>query len=567
MPQNPADTPADLVFHGGRVFTATAAAIAAASGGPEPTAVAVRAGRIAAVGTDAELRALTGPRTEVIDLAGRTLLPGFIDAHAHPVSGGREMNSCDLTGAVTLDDYRRLIAAYAAAHPEEKWILGGGWSMEAFPGGVPSAEPLDAVVADRPVFLPNRDHHSAWVNTAALRLAGIDRHTPDPADGRIERDTSGEPSGALHEGAMHLVERLVPAATPEQIERGLRTAQTHLHALGVTAWQDAMIGAGQGAGTPPEVYAALDGRGELTARVVGALWWDRHRGAEQLPELQATRARFTGGRFRATTVKMMLDGVFETGTAAMLGPYLDRCGHATGNHGIAFIDPATLPAHVTALDDAGFQVHFHALGDGAVRAALDALAAARAARGGTPDSAGRDLRHHLAHIQIVHPDDLPRFADLEATANAQPLWACNEPQMVELTVPFLGPERAAWQYPFGGLHRSGTRLAFGSDWPVSSPDPLKELHVAVHRTPPGDPTAEVFLPDQRLDLRTALRAFSAGSARVNHLDDVTGTIEAGKAADLAVIDRDILADPTGLDTARTLLTCVDGHPVHEAPGL
>ena len=544
MPQ----TPADLILHGGPVFSPV----------PGATAVAVRAGRITAVGTDADVRAHAGPRTEVIDLAGRSLLPGFIDAHAHPVSGGVEMNRCDLSGAVTLPDYERLIAAYAAAHPDAQWILGGGWSMEAFPGGVPSAAPLDAIVGDRPVFLPNRDHHSAWVNGAALRRAGIDRATPDPADGRIERDANGDPSGALHEGAMALVERHIPATTAEEIERGLRTAQAHLHALGVTGWQDAMVGKGQGAGTPPEVYAGLDGRGELTARVVGALWWDRHRGADQIGELEDRRAAHTGGRFRATTVKMMLDGVFETGTAAMLSPYLDRCGHATANHGLTFINPDTLPGYVAELDARGFQVHFHALGDGAVRAALDALEGARS---------GADLRHHLAHIQIVHPDDLPRFAALGVVANAQPLWACYEPQMTELTVPFLGPERTAWQYPFGALHRLGTRLAFGSDWPVSSPDPLQELHVAVNRRPPGDPHAETFLPEQRLDLATAVRAFTAGSAYVNHLDDVTGTIAPGLAADLVVTDRDIFADPSALDDASVRLTLVDGRPVYEAPGL
>ncbi|HEY3684989.1 MAG TPA: amidohydrolase [Streptosporangiaceae bacterium] len=560
MPHTPtdgaADGPADLVFHGGHVFTADDADTRA-------QAVAVRAGRIAAVGSDADVRAHTGPHTEVVDLAGRALLPGFIDAHAHPVSGGVEMNRCDLSGAVTLADYKTIIAAYAEGHPDEAWILGGGWSMEAFEHGLPTAAPLDEVTGARPVFLPNRDHHSAWVNTAALRLAGIDRDTPDPDDGRVERDADGTPTGALHEGAMRLVDRHVPATTRAEVERGLRTAQAHLHALGVTGWQDAMVGKGQGAGTPPEVYADLDGRGELTARVVGALWWDRYRGAEQVPELRDLRTRFTGDRFRATTVKMMLDGVFETGTAAMIAPYLDRCGHATHNHGINFINPDTLPGYVTELDGAGFQVHFHALGDGAVRAALDALTAARTARNGTD----ADLRHHLAHIQVVHPDDLPRFADLGATANAQPLWACLEPQMTDLTVPFLGPERTAWQYPFGALHRLGTHLAFGSDWPVSSPDPLKELHVAVHRTPPGEPGTEVFLPEQRLDLPTALRAFTAGSAYVNHLDGLTGTISAGKAADLVVLDRDILAEPAALDQAKVLLTCVDGRPVHEAPGL
>ncbi|WP_225825785.1 amidohydrolase [Streptomyces naphthomycinicus] len=538
---------ADLLFTGGPVLTPE---------GRTATAVAVTGDRITAVG-HTEVRALAGPRTEVVDLAGRLLLPGFQDAHVHPVPAGLELSQCDLTGRTTAEETVAAVRAYADAHPEREWILGGGWSMEAFAGGTPTKELLDAVVPDRPVYLPNRDHHGAWVNSRALELAGIDRHTPDPADGRIERDASGAPGGTLQEGAMQLVGRLAPPATPADRLAALLHAQRHLHALGITAWQDALVGDFLGMDDPVQAYLTAAEEGSLTARVVGALWWDRERGAEQIPELVAKREASSRGRFRAGTVKLMLDGVAENHTAALLDPYLDRCGCATANRGKSFLDPERLPAYVTELDALGFQCHFHALGDRAVRDALDAVEAARAANG------PRDTRHHLAHLQVVHPDDVPRFARLGATANIQPLWAAHEPQMDELTIPFLGPERASWQYPFGALLRSGARLAAGSDWPVSSPDPLQGVHVAVNRVEPGG-SGPVFLPGERLSLADALTAYTAGSAYVNHLDD-GGRVAVGALADLVVLDRDPFAGPPEAIAETTVaLTYVGGECVYAA---
>ncbi|MFF4896486.1 amidohydrolase [Streptomyces sp. NPDC001068] len=539
---------ADLLFTGGSVLTPE---------GPADSAVAVTGEHVTAVGPAGKLRELAGPRTEVVDLAGRLLLPGFQDAHVHPVPAGLELSQCDLTGARTAAESVAAVRAYAQAHPERAWILGGGWSMEAFEGGTPTRELLDAVVPDRPVYLPNRDHHGAWVNSRALELAGIDRDTPDPADGRIERDASGVPSGTLQEGAMRLVGRLAPPATAADRLAALLHAQRHLHALGITAWQDALVGDFLGMDDPAQAYLAAVRDGSLTARVVGALWWDRERGAEQIPELVAKREALSHGRFRAGTVKLMLDGVAENGTAALLDPYLDRCGCATANRGKSFIDPDRLPGYVTELDALGFQCHFHALGDRAVRDALDAVAAARAANGPS------DTRPHLAHLQVVHPDDVPRFARLGATANIQPLWAAHEPQMDELTIPFLGPERSGWQYPFGSLLRSGARLAAGSDWPVSSPDPVQGIHVAVNRVGPGG-GAPVFLPGERLGLRDAITAYTAGSAYVNHLDD-TGRVAVGALADLVVLDRDPFAgDPAAVAEARVTHTYVGGVPVYRS---
>ncbi|MCC5479251.1 amidohydrolase [Streptomyces barringtoniae] len=537
----------DLLFTGGPVLTPD---------GRTATAVAVTGDRITAVGHD-ELRDLAGPRTDVVDLAGRLLLPGFQDAHVHPVPAGLELAQCDLSDTTTAEETVAAVRAYAEAHPEREWILGGGWSMEAFAGGTPTKELLDAVVPDRPVYLPNRDHHGAWVNSRALELAGIGRDTPDPADGRIERDAAGEPGGTLQEGAMQLVGRLTPPATPADRLAALLHAQRHLHALGITAWQDALVGDFLGMDDPAEAYRTAARDGSLTARVRGALWWDRERGAEQIPELVEKRAALSHGRFRAGTVKLMLDGVAENGTAALLDPYLDRCGCATANRGKSFVDPQQLPKYVTELDALGFQCHFHALGDRAVRDALDAVEAARAANG------PGDTRPHLAHLQVVHPDDVPRFARLGATANIQPLWAAHEPQMDELTIPFLGAERAAWQYPFGALLRSGARLAAGSDWPVSSPDPLQGVHVAVNRVEPGG-SGPVFLPHERLGLADALTAYTAGSAYVNHLDD-TGRVAVGALADLVVLDRDPFAGPPeAIAETAVALTYVGGERVYAA---
>ncbi|MFC9910651.1 amidohydrolase [Streptomyces sp. NPDC127197] len=539
---------ADLLFTGGPVLTPE---------GRTATSVAVTGDRITAVGRE-EVHDLAGPRTEVVDLAGRLLLPGFQDAHVHPVPAGLELTQCDLTGAKTADDTLAAVRAYADAHPEREWITGGGWSMEAFEGGTPTKELLDTVVPDRPVYLPNRDHHGAWVNSRALALAGITRDTPDPADGRIDRDASGEPSGTLQEGAMQLVGRLTPPATPADRVAALLHAQRHLHALGITAWQDALVGEFLGMDDPSEAYLTAARDGSLTARVVGALWWDRERGAEQIPELAERRAALSHGRFQAGSVKLMLDGVAETGTAALLDPYLDKCGCATANRGTAFIDADQLPKYVTELDALGFQCHFHALGDRAVRDALDAIEAARAANGPS------DTRPHLAHLQVVQPTDVPRFARLGAVANIQPLWAAHEPQMDELTIPFLGPERAAWQYPFGALLRSGARLAAGSDWPVSSPDPLHGIHVAVNRVAPDGGDTPVFLPGERIGLAEALTAYTAGSAYVNHLDD-TGEVRVGALADLVVLDRDPFDGPVeAIAETRVALTYVGGARVYAA---
>jgi len=555
---------ADVVFTGGAVYTADrdGRRVIPAGSGPPASAVAVRGDRIVAVGdaADRDLTDLVGRRTEVVDLRGRALLPGFQDAHVHPAFAGVTMIGCNLIGAATLDEALARIGSYAAEHPDQEWIAGSGWRMEWFDHGTPSRELLDQVTGVRPAYLTNRDGHGAWASTRALELAGIDAQTPDPPDGRIERNADGSAQGTLHEGAATLVGRHVPGVTFDERLSGLLLAQEHLHARGITAWQDAIVGDYLGSGDPLPVYLAAAEAGKLTARVQGALWWDRGRGGEQLPDILARREKGQAGRFRANTVKIMQDGVTESFTAGMIEPYLDSCGCQTANRGLSHVDATQLREYVTLLDAAGFQVHLHAIGDRAVRESLDAIETARAANG------VNDHRHHIAHLQVMHPDDVPRFAALGVTANVQALWAAHEPQMDELTIPFIGPERAAHQYLFGDLLRSGARLAGGSDWAVSSANPLRAIQVAVNRALPGSTgaAAEPLLPGQRLSLAEALATYTTGSAYVNHLDE-TGAIEAGKLADLIVLDRDPFAHPPDeIAGAAVEFTYVAGERVYAA---
>ncbi|MBV9095696.1 MAG: amidohydrolase [Streptosporangiaceae bacterium] len=499
---------------------------------------------IAALGSDDEIRELAGPRTRAVDLGGRLALPAFGDAHVHAVSGGLESLRCNLLGLRARQDCLAAVAAYSAGLAADAWVLGGGWAMEAFPGGTPTAADLDSVTGGRPAFIPNRDHHSAWVNTAALQRAGLDASTPDPPDGRIERDAAGYPCGTLHDGAMRLVAAHVPPATDAELTAGLLAAQAYLHSLGITSFTDACVGQAGELGIPDAfgAYRRAAADGLLTCRVTGALWWDRTRGMAQLEDLLTRRGQAGTGRFRATSVKLMLDGVCETFTAAMSAPYLDGHGHPTSHSGKLFIEPEELREATGRLAAAGFQLHFHALGDLAVTAALDVLEA-------LPARQRRAGRHHLAHLQFIAPGDMDRFAALGAVANFQPLWACCDPQMERLTLPFVGPERAAWQYQIGSLARRGTRIAFGSDWPVSTPDPLQEMHVAVNRVlsarqgQPGTPECErPLLPGQAITLEAAIGAFTSGVAYVNH-DDVAGRLLPGMRADVAVLDQDLYSVP------------------------
>lgn len=534
--------PADVVFTNGSIYTVDASRSWA-------EAVAIRDGRIVYVGSDAGANALVGPDTRVVDLDRRMMLPGFQDVHIHPIGGGMEARACDLNGLTTLEEYLEAIETYAREHPDEEWILGGGWSMAVFgPGANASKELLDRVVPDRPVMLTSADGHSAWVNSRALEIAGIDAGTPDPEDGIIDRAPDGEPLGSLQEGAIGLVARHAPPADLETRTDGLRYAIDMLNAYGITSIQDAHVEEEDLA-----AYRALDQRGELDLRVVASLWWDREQGLEQLEGFERLRDRYTGGRVRASTVKIMQDGVMENFTAAMLEPYLGQ----GDTRGIPMVEPELLKRAVTALDAADFQVHFHAIGDAAIRQALDAVEAARAANG------NRGNRHHVSHLELIDPADIPRFRKLDVVANFQPLWAFADDYIEELTMPFIGPERSRWLYPIGSVHASGAMIAFGSDWSVSTANPFEEIEVAVTRMGPKGETNEPFVPDERITLPVAIAAFTINSAWVNSQEDVTGSIEVGKYADLIVLDRNLFDIPPGeISETRVLLTLLEGKSVH-----
>lgn len=538
---------AELVLAGGTLFEPGTDA-------PIPGDLAIADGRVIGTG---DVDGLTGPDTERLDVTGRLVLPGFTDAHVHPGAAELEALQCNLIDGSTGEHYLELIRQFADRGPQQEWVTGGGWVEENFPAGAPAPGQLDSATGHRPAYLLNRDHHSAWVNAAALQVAGVTDSTPDPADGRLGRDTAGALTGVLHEGAMDLVAGVLPVPSAELLRRALLAAQSRLHAAGITGWQDAIVGRTSLLPDFFDSYRALDQDGLLTARVVGALWWERRRGIEQLACLQERRKlAATGRRFAATAVKMMLDGVCESRTAALLAPYLMPPGdrQQRENAGLSFFDPESLRQAVIAADAAGFQLHLHALGDRAVRDALDAVEAARTSN---PSSTGR---HQLAHLQLVHPDDVPRFGALGVAANAQALWACNDTAMTELTVPFLGPERSRRQYPFASIARAGGRLALGSDWPVSTPDPMAIVATAVTRVPVDDRGAAPFLPDERLSLAQALTAGTAGSAWLNGR---TASLAPGSDADLVILDADPFAGPTDQIADRHAVgTLVDGEWVH-----
>ena len=517
---------------------------------PSAEAVVIRGDRIAFVGSAAEARDFA-PGAAIIDAGDGTVLPAFHDAHVHPIHGGLAKLQCDLHDASTFDESRELVRSYAAAHPGRPWILGSGWAMDAFPRGNPRREDLDDIVPDRPVALTSRDVHSVWANTRALEAAGIGADTPDPPSGVIVRDEHGAPSGALHEDAMNLVLDAAPKPTLDERLQALILAQDELHSLGIVSWQDAWVEPSE-----LETYIAAASRGRLTMHPVLSLMWQRERDASQLADVIAMRDAALDVGVTASTVKIFIDGIVESFTALLLEPYLDGHGRSTDERGMERIPRAQLLDYATAIDAAAFQLHFHAIGDGAVRLGLDAVEAVRATNG------PRDARHHIAHIQIVNPADIPRFAALDAIPNAQPLWAYLDDQMRELNVPFLGPERTQHQYPFASLLRSGARLAMGSDWPVSSPDPLLEMEVAVRRRDPDAPDTEPFIPREALTADQALAGFTTNSAFVNRLDD-SGRLLAGGRADVIVLDRDIHAlDDGRLSEASVSVTIAAGRVVH-----
>ena len=547
-PEAPAETAgADTVFVNGRVYTVDA-------GRSWAEAVAISDGQISYVGSTAGADMHIGSNTTIVDLDGRMLMPAFQDSHIHPIGAGIEASACDLNGLNDLAAYRSVIGEYAAANPDLEWITGGGWSMSVFgPGGSPSRTIIDELVSDRPVFLSSQDGHSGWANSRALEIAGITRDTPNPVDGVIDKDpVTGEPVGSLQEGAMRLVTEHIPPETAETRRQGLIYAQTLLHSYGITSIQDAIVDRDS-----LETYAALERAGQLKLRVVASLWWDRLRGIEQIDDLLALREEYnTGGLVRPTTVKIMEDGVMENYTAAMLEPYLIP----SGSKGIPMVEPEALNQAVTLLDASGFQVHFHSIGDAAIRYALDAIEEALLENGQLGN------RHHISHIQMWDPADIPRFAELDVVANFQPLWAYADEYVTELTIPFIGEERARWMYPIKTVQDTGAIIAFGSDWSVSTANPFPQMETAITRMSADNDSYPVFIPEERIDLESAIVGFTINAAFVNKQEDQTGSIEVGKLADLIVLDQNLFEiEPAEISETKVLLTLFGGEAVHGDP--
>lgn len=531
---------ADLVLRNGQIYTVDAARSWAES-------LAVSGDRIVYVGADREAAEYIGPKTRVVDLGGRFVLPGFHDRHVHPVSGGVELTRCDLNASADRNEVLARLGACVAALGDRPWLVGGGWDLTLFPGGVADRRDLDAILPDRPAALDSADGHSTWVNSKALALAGITAATPDPEGGRIERDASGAPIGTLRESAADLVDRLLPETTADERLAGLRLAVAKAHGFGIVALTEASAGAETTA-----AYDALDRAGELGLRVVVSQHLGPEDGVAGIPALVQERAARHAPHVRATAVKLFADGVIEGGTAALLEAYVGRPGS-----GIPNWSAEALRQVIAALDRERFQIHIHAIGDRAIRDALDGLAAARTANG------ARDARPLLAHIQLFAPSDIPRFRELGVVADFQPLWAYADAYIRDLTEPFLGPGRSRWLYPIASVARTGAVLAAGSDWSVSSMNPLEAIEVAITRCDPELATCDKpWIPEERVDLATMLAAYTIGGAYAGFEERDSGSLEAGKLADLVVLDRNLFTIPAGeISDVKVLLTIFEGRQV------
>ncbi|MBN1664462.1 MAG: amidohydrolase [Deltaproteobacteria bacterium] len=523
---------------------------------PWAEAVVVKDGKIVYVGSSDGAATWIGPKTEVFELTGKTVLPGFRDAHIHPLAGSFNLLECRLTGPVDRSAYLARIAAYAEANKDQSFIRGGGWLSDAFPPGGPTRQELDAVVADRPVFLKSMDGHSAWVNTLALQAAGIDRNTPDPPGGLIERAaTTGDAAGTLREwAAMALVESRLPPPTPKDLSIAGWAFMQMAARLGVVSVHEAMAKREELA-----AYREFDVKNELTLRVQAALLCEPEKGMAQVDDLKAMRREYQGHLLLPRTVKIFLDGVVEGHTAWLLAPYADRPGFC----GERLWDPDVLTPMVAALAEADFQLHFHAVGDGACRMALDACA-------GIKDRS--DARPMIAHCDLIDPEDIPRFRSCGAIANFQPAWFYQEKNFAQTTLPFLGADRAGRLYLMNTLIKTGAVVACGSDWPFSGElntfNPLDAIQVSVTRRGLDADAAPAYTPEEGVELAALIDSHTIHSAFADFQEHLTGSLTVGKSADLIVLDRNLFAiPPAEISRTRVLLTIFEGRPVFRDPAL
>jgi predicted amidohydrolase YtcJ len=541
--------PADIVLTGGEVYTVDATR-------SRHEALAVSGGRIVAVGAATEVADLVGPRTQVVDLGGRLMLPGFVDSHMHASSAVEDLYEVSLSECTSVRECVDAVARFAAERPELPFIRGFGWSDSYVPRSGPAAADLDAVVPDRPVILHDDSYHSVWLNSAGFQLAGIDGSTPDPDNGVIERLDDGSPSGTLREGPAYVADQAFPPYTAAQAREGVRHFMRAVAGPnGLTTVQDAGLRPGRDAAL--EAYELLQRDGELTTRFCLSIWLAEDRPLEaQIAAAVEERARHTGPLVSAAWAKLFPDGVIEGHTAYLKEPYADQpgfCGEPLWTH-LAMTEASVAAAR------AGFRLHYHCIGDAATAMSLDAIAAARKACGG---DIGRSL---ITHLQVVDLADLPRFSELGVVAVPQPYWFLKEELYHARQVPYLGLERAVREYPMRSFWAHGVVAASASDYPVPpGPDPMVAIQRGVLRQDPADPDEGPLWPEESVTVEQMVESFTVNGAYAMGLEDEIGSIEVGKVADLTVLSRDILTIPSEeIMTAAVELTLFGGRPVYAA---
>ncbi len=545
--------PADLVLIHGRIYTSAPAR-------PWAQAIAIRGARIVAVGNDAEMKALRGPRTRVIDLAGRMAMPGIIDSHIHFLDGSLALGQFSLDDAYTLEEIQGRVRDYAASHPELEWLLGRGWVYDAFkPPGLPTRQMLDAVVPDRPVVAECYDGHSVWVNSKALALAGITRDTPDVKQGGVVVGTvvrdpqTGEPTGVLKEEAVNLVRKAIPPPSRQSQLAALRAGLAEANRQGLTSVVNA-----SGSREEMELYDELRRGGLLTVRMTAALMMEPKLSNTTVAQYEEARRRFHDEWVRAGVIKAFMDGVAESHTAAMLEPYADD----PKTSGSLNYSPEQFRENVLELDRRHFQVMTHAIGNRAVRVTLDAYEGAAQVNG------ARDRRFRIEHIENIHPADIPRFGQLHVIAGMQPYHCYPEPNLLNIWARNIGPERLPYSFAWHDLAASGARLAFGSDWPVVSLNPFIGIQNAVTRQDASGLPAAGWVPHQKVTLDQTLAAYTRDAAYADFQDEVKGTLEAGKLADVIVLSQNLF-EIKAVDIGKTmvLVTIVGGEVVVRRQGL
>ena len=541
----PTPPTADLVLRNGYVYTVD-------NQRSKGTAVAVRDGRILYVGTDDGAVTLTGPSTKVIDLAGKMVLPGFIDSHCHPTGAYKHFFEINLTGLPTLEDYLRVIKDFVQQHPTSKFVRGRGWSNTLFPKTGPDRKLLDEIASDVPMAFADDGGHARWVNSRALELAGITKETPNPPGGVIEHDAvTGEPTGTLRESAEDLLAKVIPDYTVEEMTKGLEAYQTMALSFGITTAHAASLDVG---GSDTQAYENLSQSSKLFMRFRGSLYVNPKGGPEQVTALVAERAKHKNSLFQITGAKLFVDGVVEGSTAYLIKPYL----HIKDFRGEPLWKPADLNKMCADLDRNGFQIHVHSIGDAATAITLDAMSYAASMNG------KHDSRGMITHLQLVDPQDVSRFKKLRVTAIPQPYWFMKDDYYYKIQVPYLGQKRADEEYPMKSFFDAGVIVASSSDYSVTIPcNPLHAIQIGMTRCKldQTDPK-EVLWPAERVTLDQMIASFTINGAYANFLEGTTGSIEVGKMADLIILDKNLFNIPvTEISKSKVLLTLFEGKEV------